>query len=50
MDFSTADGLLQYYASAGTRTGLILKLRPPPTLPLLQLQLQFITCTNGVTI
>ena len=34
MDFSGADGLLQYSASAGTETGLILKLRPPPVLPL----------------
>eukprot|EP01043_Picozoa_sp_COSAG02_P010396 COSAG02_NODE_364_length_23758_cov_17.250011_19_plen_75_part_00 len=34
MDFSAADGLLQYYASAGTRTGLILKLRPPSILSL----------------
>ena len=36
MDFSTADGLLQYKASANTETGLILTLRvrPPPTVPL----------------
>ena len=34
MDFFGADGLLQYYASVGTETGLILKLRPPRMLPL----------------
>eukprot|EP01043_Picozoa_sp_COSAG02_P054051 COSAG02_NODE_6061_length_3833_cov_6.676486_3_plen_44_part_00 len=32
MDFSGADGLLRHKASAGTETGLILKLRPPPIL------------------
>ena len=44
MDFSAADGLLQYQASADTETGLILKLRPAPVLPLKGLGWNFQVC------
>lgn len=44
MEFSEGNALLQYYASVGTRTGLILKLRPPSILSLKGLGWNFRMC------